>query len=687
MARRAPRVAAADEPLPIALFVLFVALLLHVRDTAAASFAARGSSPWRSFLQAEWRTRTRAPVVPLAASVLRALPHGDATEALLARLAAAAEAVTRAGALGGRDFLGRLYRKLVLGAAGPHYATYYTSVPAARLLADLTLPAAPRADISLIDPACGSGTLLAAAQGALDEKGAAEARLCGWDVMPFAAELAGATLVLSGSAAHGRHARIRALPVGDSRSGVRLGSLDVLRRRAPPPTHDIVLMNPPFSRSAKPNRTFGYSAAAERLRLQEALGDLARARGLSGIGRAGLGPYFMLLGLELLGAEGQIGIVVPRSMLSGVSWRKIRARYLDECEIRWIVGNFDPGAPGLEPWNWSENTAIGEVLVVAARTEKPQPARSTLFLNVLRKPRSDGEAAALARAAMAAEAGLPPADEGARALVVEGARVAMLSRVPQAELRRNWLAPAVFATPALNHFALAVLGQDGLAPFGELVNAIGPDIAQVKRAFAAPGRGRDALPLVLGHQGDMATMALAARKLARGAPKAANARALHQRYAARLLVAERPHLGTEALLAMRAPRPVLATAFWEIRPRETSGEAPILVWLNSTYGILAYLAHATSSMGDIVKMKKEQLVAMPAPHAARLDPAACADLVRTLARAPFLPFGAEFARAAAGAGPRLMLDRFLAERLGLPPLDAALYRALARDPVVSGERI
>ncbi len=310
------------------------------------------------------------------AAVLDDLPDAAASEDMLARLAGAAAATARSGVLARHDFIGRIYRKLLLGAAGPHYATYYTSVPAARLLADLTLrpprisePVAPGREFSVLDPACGSGTLLAAAQATLGAAHRADARLCGWDVMAFAVEIARATLALNAGAARPESAELRALPIGAAKGKVRLGSLDFLRAAAPAPRrHDVVLMNPPFSRSAKPNLTFGYSQSEVRRRMQGALTALARSLGLSGIGRAGLGPYFMMLGLELLAEGGRIGLVVPRSMLSGVSWKKIRARYLDACEIRWIVANFDPGSPGIEPWNWSENTAIGEVLVIAERT-------------------------------------------------------------------------------------------------------------------------------------------------------------------------------------------------------------------------------------------------------------------------------------------------------------------------------
>jgi hypothetical protein len=84
--------------------------------------------------------------------------------------------------------------------------------------------------------------------------------------------------------------------------------------------YDLVIMNPPFSRSAKPNRKFGYSRPDLRKLMNKALGDLAREIGAGGIGQAGLGAHFMLLGLHLAKTDGRVAVVIPRAMLSGVSW-------------------------------------------------------------------------------------------------------------------------------------------------------------------------------------------------------------------------------------------------------------------------------------------------------------------------------------------------------------------------------
>jgi hypothetical protein len=248
------------------------------------------------------------------------------------------------------------------------------------------------------------------------------------------------------------------------------------------------------------------------------------------------------------------------------------------------------------------------------------------------------------------------------------------------------LAPCVFAQEELNRLALDIVAHRALAPFADLCAAIGPDIAQVKKAFASVPRATR-YPLVLGHQGEMATIDLAPSKLAGGVPRGAGAAALHRRGAAALLVAERPHLGSEALVAMLAPRPVLATAFWEIRLHHPEAAAPLLLWLNSTYGVLAFLAAATSSRGDIVKMKKAQLAEMRAPEPASVDAAACERLLARVRGVAFLSYGAEFARAALGDGPRLALDRFFGAALALPAISPDLYLRLARDPVVCRKRL
>jgi len=734
--------------LRIATFILFDATVFHEALSGADSrlhSLRDASAPVQSFLDEEWGKILEidyAPVFSLARDVLRAFPSSPETEAMLRSVMRTAIGAMSSGVLMRHDFMGRVYHRLLLRTTGHFYATYYTSVPAAWLLANLTVKT-PHPTWKLgglkgiggfrvIDPACGSGTLLSAAYMALKDvhilarpsrldlgrlhRVLVEKVLQGWDILDYATHLTLTTLALHSNQATVRDSNVYTLPAGVDADGVHLGSLDYLHpqqqmvgrgftapvvqrslegereREISPAPHDLVLMNPPFSRSAKPNVKFGYSDPDARRKMNRELTKIARGLGAAGIGRAGLGAYFMLLALKLTKDDGRVGVVIPRAILSGVSWSKVRAEYLQGCEVEFIVSNYDPGSAeeGVEPWCWSENTNLGEVLIVARRTDSPPDERSVLYVNLWRKPKNEVEALLISHQAIRAKQQLSRSllDGEWQALSLREPAVGCVYRVPQSELTRNWLAPCVFASPQLNALTLECLSDTmPCLPLASVTRQVGPDIAQVKHHFAHSPH-ETVHPVVWGHQAAMNTIRLTRGNVGWGqARRGATSDQLHATHASALLIAERPHLSTESLLAMRAPESVLATAFWEIKLPPGKSRAPLLVWLNSTYGILQYLACATSSMGDIFKMKKAQLAEMPVADPTALTGAKWLRMLRRVQNERFLPFGEEFARAAAGAGPRWESDRFLEQELGLPRITKGHYDLLSHDPTVVKRRL
>ena len=441
--------------LRISSFVLFDAAVYHevlAGSPLRITSLRKATDPIQRFLDTEWAkvlAINYEPVFGLAREVLNAFPSSPDTETILHKIAETAIGVVSSGVLLRHDFMGRVYHKLLLRTTRHYYATYYTSIPAAWLLANLAVKTPHNRwdftsverirEFRLIDPACGSGTLLSAAYMAikdqyvmarppaldLDEfhRALVEDVIHGWDVLDYASHLTLTTLSLHSNRTRIKDSNILTLPAGVDQTGVHLGSLDVLshgraivgrgfttpamrkgmeggRERHVEPDkelakYDLVIMNPPFSRSAKPNRKFGYSRPDIRKIMNKALGDLAKEIGAVGIGQAGLGAHFMLLGLSLAKADGRIGVVIPRSMLSGVSWGKVRADYTANATIEYVVSNYDPGnlQEGIEPWNWSENTDIGEVLIVAERTDIPRAERrDAIYVNLWRKPKNEVEA-------------------------------------------------------------------------------------------------------------------------------------------------------------------------------------------------------------------------------------------------------------------------------------------------------
>lgn len=730
----------------MAAFILFDAAVFHeiLSGTKASVRSLRSATPpYHGFLSTEWDSILRIdykPVFSIAREVLQALPSSPNTERLLKDVMEAALNVISSGILLKHDFMGRVYHKLLLQTAAHFYATYYTSIPAAWLLANLVLktpnpcwPFSTLEDIEkfrLLDPACGSGTLLSASYMAIKDlyvlsrplrldlrklhRALVERVIHGWDVLDYATHLTLTTLALHSNRSTVNKSNIFTLPAGISTSGIHLGSLDYLRelprlvgrgftgqatrkslRRSTahvirPPECDAVLMNPPYSRSAKPNIKFGYTIPKVRSLMSKELVRISKGVGATGIGQAGLGAYFMLLALKLAKERGRIGVVIPRAMLSGVSWREVRERYLNSCEVEYIVSNYDPGnrAEGIEAWCWSENTNLGEVLIVARKCRKPAKKARVLYVNLRNKPRNEVEALLLAQQAIRARSALSRnllKDEW-RELRQDKLAVGYAYKVRQSELKRNWLAPCVFAHPQLNAFVLRCLANEHNVLLRELVTRTGADIKQVKGNFA-PSQSPTTFRLVWGHQAAMNTLLLKAEHIRHGLPKQGPAtERFYQQNASSLIIAERPHLSTECLLAMETPIPVLTTAFWEVRLIHDTWLPCLLLWVNSTYGFLAFLANATSSMGDIFKMKKEQLLGMPVVNPTRIPVPECLALVKEIQNEPFLPYAQEFSLASEKRGARYRIDHFFSARLELPALGQGCYALLANDPVVAKPR-
>ena len=92
-------------------------------------------------------------------------------------------------------------------------------------------------------------------------------------------------------------------------------------------------------------------------------------------------------------------------------------------------------------------------------------------------------------------------------------------------------------------------------------------------------------------------------------------------------------------------------------------------------------------MGDIFKMKKDQLADLPVADPKRINLAELRELFRLVGEEPFYPFAKEFSRAAASTGPRYKLDLFFKQALSLPTIDRQHYELLSRDPVITKSRL
>jgi hypothetical protein len=141
-------------------------------------------------------------------------------------------------------------------------------------------------------------------------------------------------------------------------------------------------------------------------------------------------------------------------------------------------------------------------------------------------------------------------------------------------------------------------------------------------------------------------------------------------------------LNTQRLIAAWLPEAVLAASWWPVRLKaglvDTAGKALVL-WLNSTLGVLLLIANRVETMGAWTKFKKPTLSAMPVLDVRRLRKGALRRLGQTfdaLAEQPLLSLPQM-----PQDDTRCAIDEALSAVLGLPDL-TPLREALSREPVV-----
>ncbi len=428
-------------------------------------------------LAEQWRGLLEINCWPIFAVALHSLRKAPAYWAALApgtsRMAAGK--VAEGGVIRRHDIAGRIFRRLL--DARKFLATNYTTIPAAVILAGLAPdrkhPRWDRTDwddsasvgsLRIVDPACGSGTLLMAvvqdvpkrhrhADGSGDTQGPVikallESALYGFDVVPAAVHLAAATLSMSETKQAISHMPIFWMPHDVREGRPRLRSLDFLptspgKGKAQfmqlfpdheadpgrmsgtgewihdafmPEECDLVIANPPYKRAGGPgsaentdwNPLFGSvlsesDAGLMRQALKKTLGPT------SGSLYAGLGSAFLVLGHERLRVGGRLAFVLPATALTGSLWGPIRKLLLDHYRIDWVVVSHDPrnrsarrNLPGRRFVAFSESTRIAETLIVATRTP-PSAGRDGMvrFVNLRRNPDEPIDALGVTRALLA----------------------------------------------------------------------------------------------------------------------------------------------------------------------------------------------------------------------------------------------------------------------------------------------
>ncbi len=419
---------------------------------------------WDLILSINWY-----PIFDVARKTLAEVPSPLDVQAL-GILKPCAKAMAENQAIRRHDVMGRIFHRLL--ESRKYLATNYTTIPAAVLLAGLAFDDdsplwggvkwddAERLGkfLRIVDPACGSGTLLMAAtqeilkrlrrtQQELDGslKAVLENALIGFDVVPGAVHLTATTLSMAETRQVLKGIPIYRMPHDVNNCIARLGSLDFLRKAPnytnarseslfPDPEQeavrvtgtgeqlhdsemsyecDLIISNPPYTRAGGPgssdntswNPLFGsVLSSKDQERMNKALRKTLDGTPASLY--AGLGSAFVTLADEHLKIGGRLAFVLPATVLTGSRWSPIRELLLDRYDIEWVIVSHDDrnrtaraSLPGRSYVAFSESTRIAETLIVATRRNDLEKANGwTRFVNLRRIPDEPIAAIGLVRA-------------------------------------------------------------------------------------------------------------------------------------------------------------------------------------------------------------------------------------------------------------------------------------------------
>ena len=370
------------------------------------------------------------PIYETGRAVLMAPPSLSSTSAAaIKKVVAQAQAVHRSLAGGNHDLLGRIFHWIL--DTSKNDGSYYTSTAAATLLAGLAIREEDVADLSalkILDPACGTGTLLmAAAERIADLKGSdphtsqylVERVLHGWDINISAAHLAATTLGLTAPDVSFDKMNIHMLKLGlDDTGKARAGSLEMMQEAAvqtqlwaQTPSaisaqvddsaeeqeteslsgderYDIVIMNPPFTADWKRHDQLGN-------RVEKLVKDreVSLFEGTPATAQSNC-TMFVVLGEKLLEDQGStLAFVCPLTITTAPNMMSVWKKLWQNWRLEYLVSAPDP-----QRFAFSENTNISEMLMVFRRKNHNMPSADAKFVRLARNPSKPSDAHLVAAA-------------------------------------------------------------------------------------------------------------------------------------------------------------------------------------------------------------------------------------------------------------------------------------------------
>ena len=600
------------------------------------------------------------------------------------------------------------------------------------------------ADFKVADLACGTGTLLMAAAQALTDgfiKTRAESDrsieakdlsvlhstlmqnvIHGYDILPSAVHLTASTLALLAPEVAFRQMNLFVMPIGMDHGKARLGSLDFFAgnqiqtqftldnthldavrtgaaksayANARVPKLNLCVMNPPFVSSRYGNRLFG-SLPEDRPKLQKALSAQAKKIGISAT--AGLGALFVPLADKHTKPGGRIAFVLPIALASGEAWGAVRKFIADRYHLEIVITSHDPSRT-----NFSENTDLSEILFVARKLKSGEKAGDTAYVTLRRNPTTIHEALDLA-ARLSATLGEMAGEKTSVTIRSSARMLGEITILPAPKCNDNWTS-AIFCQSFLARVHWELDKNSRLAMPGasvqqsiplcrlDALGGLGYDVRDITDAFEVDRTASRWTPYPGFWDHDAARVIQIAQApnaflTARTEPiegrKLKSAAAVWGK-AGKILLVSRLWPITHKVLATGFDAKVLGNTWWafddvSLSPKQRKA---LLLWINSTLGLLFYYGRRAVTRSAWMQMKKPAWQSMPVLNVRNLNQEQSDALSATydlVSKETFQPL------AQLDSDPtRIQIDEVLCKTLSLPSL-APIRDLLVREPGLTGRK-